>query len=353
MALAVLAGLGLSLHLAAQPIARWQTRKWIQGLDGATGDFLDARLSFFPLVYGVSHLKLDQPGRLQKEPLLYADDLSFQVFWRNLLTGHLVAQVHARGVKVVLEQPPESASGRLPYLPALIPWPVTLERLEAKDSEVLYVWVRMEHRPSMWFHHIETTLENIASRPDLTRGPMTLAARGMVQRSGKMTVAVQAEPFDSPLSFRGRAELEDFDISQMNSLIESQKGVKLAPGRLSMRMGFESKDGRLTGRVDPHLEASGIEPGEENVGGALKALLARMTMVFSSPADGTVASGAILVRDDLTQPDRQLLPAMEKVVENGFLLGIQESLKRRYAGGPPKTPGHTGPAPTDLKTGRK
>ena len=118
-------------------------------------------------------------------------------------------------------------------------------------------------------------------------------------------------------------------------------------------MSFESKAGRLTGRVDPHLEASGIEPGADNLGGALNALLGRISMVFSTPADGTLPSGAILVRDDLTQPDRQLLPSMEKVVENGFLLGIQESMKRVYAGGPPKE-GRVGAAAarTDLKTGQ-
>lgn len=352
IALGVVAVLALGFHLAAQPVARWQTHRWLHELDGATGEFLDARLSFFPLVYGVTHLKIDQPGRLQKEPLFYADDLAVRLLWGKLLTGHLVAQIHARGVKVVLEQPPEGASGRLPYLPSLVPVPVLLERLEAKDSEVVYAWVRMEHRPTMWFHHIETTLENVASRPALTHGPMTLAASGMVQRSGKMTVAVQADPFETPLSFRGRAELEGFDISQMNSLIESQKGVKLAPGRFSMTMGFESNQGRLTGRVVPHLEGSGIEAGEENLGGALKALLGRMTMAFSTPAEGTEASGAILVRDDLTRPDRQLLPTMEKVVENGFLLGIQESLKRRYTGGPPQTAGHTGQGPTNLETGK-
>ncbi|MFN0063916.1 MAG: DUF748 domain-containing protein [Myxococcaceae bacterium] len=347
---ALVAGVAFGVHLTGPFVARWQTRRWIRGLDGATGEFLDARFSVFPLVYGVTQLKLDQPRRLQKEPLFYADDVSVQLLWKELFRGHLVTRIHARGVKVVLEQPPEGASGRLPYLPSFITVPVRVDRLVATDSEVLYVWVRMNHRPSLWFHHIEASVENIASRPNLTRGPVTLEASGRVQRSGKMSVAVQAQPFATPLEFRGLAKVEGFDLAEINSLLESQKGIKLTPGHFSMTMSFESKAGQLTGRVEPHLQASGIDSGE-NVGAALTALLARMTMVFSTPADGTTPSGAILVRDNLTQQDRQLLPSMEKVVENGFLLGIQESLKRRYAGEPTQRVGRTGAAPTDLKTG--
>jgi hypothetical protein len=40
------------------------------------------------------------------------------------------------------------------------------------------------------------------------------------------------------------------------------------------------------------------------------------------------------MRDEPTEPKRQLLPSMEKVVENGFLLGLQESLRRVHAGAP-------------------
>jgi hypothetical protein len=98
-----LVGLGVLLlvlvgvHAVAKPVARWQTRRWIEKLDDIQGDFLDARLSFFPLVYTVTHLKLSQPKRQTKEPLFYADHVSLQLLWGSLLTGHLVARVDARG----------------------------------------------------------------------------------------------------------------------------------------------------------------------------------------------------------------------------------------------------------------
>jgi hypothetical protein len=346
----VLGAMLVAVHVVAHPLARWQTRRWIEKLNGVQGDFLDAQLSFFPLMYGVTHLKLSQPERQTKEPLFYAEHLSVQLLWGKLLSGHLVARVDARGVKVVLEQPEPGKAARLPELSKLIPVELVLDRLQARDGEVLYVWVHQKYRPTLWFQEIEATLENLGSRPNATSGPMTLAASGIVQRKGRMSVVVQADTFASAPSFIGRAQLEGFDVSQINALIDSQNDVKLGPGLFSMRMSFTSKQGKLTGQVDPHLETSEIVAHDASLGSAFRVLLGRLSMAISTPTTGTTPSGVILIQDDLTQPDRQLLLIMEKVVENGFLLGLQEGLKRVYAAGP--VAGTAKTAPTELKTGK-
>jgi hypothetical protein len=343
--------LAIGIRLAANPLARWETRRLVDGLAGIEGDFLDARLSFFPLVYSVTHLKLSQPKRQTKEPLVYAEELSLRLLWGPLVTGHLVARIQGQGVKVVLEQPTPGTPARLPDLSGLIPVRILLDRLQAKRGEVLYVWVHQEGRPTMWFHDIEATLENVGSRPQLASGPMTLAATGVVQRGGTMSVVVQAEPYAEPLTFRGEATLEGFDVSQMNALIDSQKGVKLSPGVFSLQMTFDSKAGRLAGRVEPHLTSSEVIAKDPKLGSAFIALFGRLSMAIAPQPEGTTARGAILVRDELTEPNRQLLPSMEKVVENGFLLGLQESLRRVYAGAPsPDT--QAGSKRTELNTGK-
>lgn len=337
VALLLLGALGVLLvavRLVANPLARWETKRLVSSLHGVQGDFLDARLSFFPLVYDVSHLKLTQPERQTQEPILYADELSLQLLWGPLLTGQLVARIRASGVKVVLEQPEPGTPARFPELSRIIPVRIRLERLQVRQGEVLYVWVHQKGRPSMWFHDIETTLENIGSRPDAASGLMTLAATGVVQRSGRMSVVVQADPYAQLLTFRGQARLEDFDVAQMNALIESQKGVKLSPGVFSLRMTFDATAGRLEGRVEPHLTGTEVVAPDANPRSAVTALLGRLSMTLTPEPEGTTATGAILVRDELTTPDRPLLLGMEKVVENGFLLGLQESLRRVYAGVP-------------------
>lgn len=349
MALAALGVLVLGCLVVGQPLARWQTRRWLSELQGIRGDFLDAGVSLFPFVYRVTHLKLSQPDRQTPEPLLYAEELSVQLLWGQLVRGHLVARVRGNGVKVVLEQPAPGTPTRLPDLSSVVPLRVVLQRVDAKKGEVLYVWVHQKGRPTMWFHDIEATLENVASRPDLQAEDMTLAATGIVQEGGRMSVVVRAKPYALPLSFRGEASLDGFDVSQMNALIDSQKGVKLSPGAFSMRMVFDSDNGRLAGRVEPVLRDAKVVAQDASVGSAVTALLGSISMVVTPQADGTTANGAILVRDELTEADRQLLPSMEKVVENGFLLGLQESLRREYTVRPVDS---AEKKPTELHTGR-
>jgi len=57
-------------------------------------------------------------------------------------------------------------------------------------------------------------------------------------------------------------------------------------------------------------------------------------------------SYALEVSDDLTDPKLQLAPRLEKVIENGFVLGLQEALKRTYSG---KTEASSDQHPTPLK----
>jgi hypothetical protein len=75
----------------------------------------------------------------------------------------------------------------------------------------------------------------------------------------------------------------------------------------------------------------------------------KISLTVSKAAPGTDPSGKIAVTDDMTDPKLQLAPVLEKVVENGLLLGLQEGVKRHYAGPPEKTAEQADPAPAVLE----
>jgi Domain of Unknown Function (DUF748) len=350
LAAVALALLLLTLSLSLQPLVRQKTRTWIDGLHGASGDFLDAHLSLFPLRYTVTHLRIRRRDSKLPDPIFYADRVTVDLRWASLLGGgHLVGRVAARGVKVVLEQPQPGGSIRLPSTTELVPLAAVAERIQIDNGEVLYAWVHEPGWPTLWLQHVDATLENVASRPGLVRGPMTLIASATVQRSGRAWVAVTANEFTVPLSFSGEARLDGFDPSEMNALSAQKRGLKLSPGSFSMRMTFRCKEGRLSGVVDPTLTSSHVESKDERLGSKFEALFGKISLTVSKPAPGTDPSGKIAVTDDLTDPKLQLGPVLEKVVENGFLLGLQEGVKRHYAGPPEKTADQADPAPAVLE----
>ncbi|RPH67664.1 MAG: DUF748 domain-containing protein [Myxococcaceae bacterium] len=339
----------VSLH----PLARSRTRAALDRLEGAHGEFLDARLSLFPLRYTVTHLKIRNLETRVQEPFFYAESVAVDLRWASLFRGRLIGSIDARGVKMVIEQPKPGSTMRLPSLSDLVPVAAVVERLQLTKGEVLYAWVREENQPTLWFQEIEATLENLGSRPGLTEGPLVLAARGQFARQGMMRVTVTAEPYATPLVFAGEAVAENLDLSQMNPYIAATKGVKLTPGAFSMRMSFASKNGRLTGTIDPHLTGTEIQSADEDLGSALKALLGKISLSVSGPTEGTRPSGRIAVSDDFRDPSLQFVLVLEKTIENGFLLGMQEGLKRAYSGPPGKQPDQAKPEATPLKTQQK
>ncbi len=322
----VVAAIGL------RPLARSKTREALAGMKGARGDFQDVDVSLFPLRYTITRLKIFRTDALlKKEPALYAERLTVSLRWAPLFRGVFSGDIEGERVKAVLEEPKPGPDTPMPTLTELVPVKAVLERLQLRDSEVLYAWVRKEGWPMLWSHHIEGTLENLASRPGLVEGPMVVAARGRIQGKGTVWFKVTADAWAERLTFEGNAGAEGFDPSQLNAYMGPKKDIHLTPGSYSMTMSFRCQDGKLTGMVDPHLVGTALE-SDGDPGSALKSFFGKIALGLSGPTEGTRPSGAIAVRDDLTDPKLQLAPRLEKVIENGFSLGLQESLKRHYAG---------------------
>ncbi|HZJ55410.1 MAG TPA: hypothetical protein VFD38_14825 [Myxococcaceae bacterium] len=343
--LGVVALVLLVAAIALPPLARSKTREALRGMKDARGDFQDVQVSLFPLRYTITRLKITLKDALLKEPVLYAERLTVTLRWTPLLRGVFAGNLDGERVKFVLEEPKPGPDTPLPSLTELVPVRAVIERAQLRDSEVLYAWVRKEGWPMLWAHDIEATLEKLGSRPGLVDGPLVVAARGRIARKGTLWFAVTADPWAERLTFAGSAGGEDFDPSQLNAYLSPKKDVTLTPGSYSMKMSFRCEAGRLTGTVDPHLVGTEVQ-SDGDVGSALKVFFGKIALASSGPTEGTRASGAIAIRDDLTDPKLQLPPRLEKVIENGFSLGLQESLKRRYAG---KTEASSKPEPTPLK----
>ncbi|HET6981286.1 MAG TPA: hypothetical protein VFI53_04050 [Myxococcaceae bacterium] len=348
MLLALLGVVAVALLVAAiavRPLARSKTREALAGMKDARGEFQDVDVSLFPLRYSISRLKITRKDAHVKQPAFYAERLTATLRWGSLLRGVFAGNVDGEHVKVVLEEPEPGPDTPLPTLRELIPVRAVLERLQLRDSEVLYAWVHKEGWPMVWAHRIEATLENLGSRPGLVDGPMVIAARGLIGGKGTVWFTVTADPWAERLTFAGSAGAEGFDPSQLSAYMAKKKNIALTPGSYSMRMTFRSVDGKLTGTVDPHLVGTELQSSGDP-GSAIKVFFGKIALGLSGPTEGTRPSGAIAVNDDLTDPKLQLAPRLEKVIENGFSLGLQEALKRHYAG---KTEASDKPEPTPLK----
>ena len=188
------------------PLARSKTREALAGMKGARGEFQDVDVSLFPLRYTITRLKISRNDALLPDPTLYAERLTVTLRWAPLLRGVFAGKVDGERVKAVLEEPKPGPDTPLPSLTELVPVKAVVERLQLRDSEFLYAWVRKEGWPMLWAHHIEATLENLDFRPGLVEGPMVVAARGRIGGKGTVWFTVTGDRGPSASPSKGTPE---------------------------------------------------------------------------------------------------------------------------------------------------
>jgi hypothetical protein len=340
--LAVLALVVVAARLALDPLATWRTRRALEGIEDMRGTFADVQVRVRDLSYSITDLRLEKAGAGgARLPFFRVDRARFGLQWRELVRGHVVARVDldAPRLNVVQREKPQGETpedvqqveeapkiGR--GLERLAPFLVN--RAQVRDGEILFIDASEPEKPRLGIHSIELTLENFASRPALSKGePTVLAARGVLQRSGKVSAFATADPLAKALTFAGQAKLEGLQIAELQSLVGAKSGIEPDQGVLDLAVRFRAEDGRITGGVRPVLKDGGTRPADPGLGARLKSFLADAALeIFSDDAPGRDAvATTIPIVGSVTNPDAQAMPTIIGILRNAFVQGLTSSLQ--------------------------
>src|SRR5512138_2544219 len=96
LVIVVLAGLALlvlAVRLALDPLATWQTRRTLAGLEGMDASFRDVAVSVHDLSYEIRGLRIvKRAGEGRRLPFFEAQRIKIGVYGKELLRGHLVGR---------------------------------------------------------------------------------------------------------------------------------------------------------------------------------------------------------------------------------------------------------------------
>jgi hypothetical protein len=328
-----LVALVLLVLLFLNPIVTYATQKGLNRLEGASGTFKSLKVTLFPPGYDLYGLKVvEMPAGPKSEPIVYADRIEMRWSWREIFHGHLVRRVKIwKGRFVVPMRPGENGKPAQPPLEIArvlesVP-SAGLERLSVVDSQIIFVDAHHEGE-RFWLHHVELTLENMATRKKLMKGlPLLVTLRSKVQNTGELTVYLTMDPFDKGLTFAGSAELRHLALADLHQFT-TIKGLKLPEGSIDVFVSVTCKRGTLTGGVKPILKNVKVEAADEKLGDKIKAVLADAGVkILSDRVPGRNAVATIIpIHGDLKQPDVQLVPTILAVLRNAFVEGLSASL---------------------------
>jgi hypothetical protein len=362
----VLAAVALVLvaaRLALDPLATWRTRRALAGLKGMNATFSDVEVKLLDLSYAIHDLRIEKrAGGGAALPFFAVRKAQFGLLGKELLHRHVVAHVDLDGPKLNLIQaddrkgPAEAAkpgveaaevaekSAHEPgqevhetpalgkKLAALAPFRV--DRVQVRRGEVLWIDAREPKKPRLWLHGVEATLENFATRPALARGePTVLAGRGVIQRTGRVSLYATADPLAKKLTFAGQGRVEGLQLEELGELLAAKQAVVPDKGVLDMSLRFTAVNGALTGGLRPILKDAGTRAAAPGLGPKIKSALADASLeIFKDDIPGREAvATTIPLSGRVDDPELQLVPTILGVVRNAFVRGLADSL----AGLPP------------------
>ncbi len=380
--LAVLLALLIVIRLLLDPIAEWQTRKALAGLDGYTGTVRHVHVTLFDPGVEITDLALwpesrakkledrqegktaTSPDHAPRDPMLYVEKTYAQLSWGQILHGHLLARLRLENPKLVIvpsAPPPAPASTktatRAPDLSTSLEKIVGMkvDRVEIFDGELLFREAGGGGHPEeLWIHRLELAAQNLATRASLAGGrPATVAGHAVVGHTGELTLFVSADPFASPLSFAGQISLKGLAASELYRFVEPKSGLNPAHGTIDVFAEFVSQAGLINGGIKPLLKNIEVRPTESGVWNRMKAWLADKTIELGSDrvGDRRAIATTIPIKGKLTGPDLQLWPTVLGVIRNAFVRGVTSGFDNLPPETAPRPEGPVDQAIQAVKTG--
>jgi hypothetical protein len=327
--------LGVALHFAADPIATWRTRIALNDMRDMRGRFSDVDVSLHDLSYSIRGLRIEKISAGGAAlPFFEAERVDLGLYWKELLRGNVVAGIRLQRPKLNLiaaeekEERQLEDSGRVGFQVGKLS-PFRLERIEVQEGQVLFVDATSKERPELWLHGIEATLENFSTREALSEGePTVLALRGVLQRSGKVTLFATLDPAAKSMTFSGQARVEGLKLAEISELLIAKTGISAKGGTLDMSARFVAENGAIRGGVRPVLKNPEVGQGKPGLGEKLKAGLIDLSLdLFSDdiPRRDGVAT-TIPIRGEVNAPQIQAVPTILGIVRNAFVTGLADSL---------------------------
>jgi hypothetical protein len=214
--------------------------------------------------------------------------------------------------------------------------PLDVDHIDILDGQVAFVDVSRKDRPELWLHDLQLSVENLTTRLHLADGrPALLTASGTLAHSGKLSIFITAEPFETGLTFSGRAAVVGLQTSELYRFIGPATDLHAPEGTIDIFVEFDCRNGELTGGVKPVLKNLKISPTNKNPFAVIKAWAADLAVkIFSDRVQARNAVATVIpIKGNLSGPDVQLWPTIFGVLRNAFVEGLTSG----YAHLPPAT----------------
>jgi hypothetical protein len=290
--------------------------------------------------YRINHLELLKKSTAIPVPFFSADTIEFKLQWRELLQGHLVAEV--RVIKPVLNFVIDP-QGKDEQLSINDQWrtivtqlyPLPFNRITIHNGEAYFRSYKGKPPFEVHLKNIESELNNLRQVKDTPTSLFAhLQATAKAMDGAGVKLDMQFNPFIKQPTFLLKAGLSGMKISAANNLLQHYTKVKVTEGWFSVYMEAAAAKGNIKGYVKPLFKNLQVTPPNEKVDNPIeylyKGAVQLLTKILENPKQKTVAT-KIKIRGNIKDPSTNLFSIIGYLLRHAFiqalLPGIDHSIK--------------------------
>lgn len=336
----IIMGVGIIFRLALPTLLLPMIEKKLNSIPGYKAEIESLNISLYRGSYQIRNVRLIKIDTHLPVPFFSAESVEFNVEWRALLHGRLVAQVKAVRPVVNFVVDPAGNNEQLTIndqwrviVTKLFPLP--FNQILIINGEIYFRSYNSKPPFTLYLQHLAATLNNLSK---VTRQSTALfsdlAAEGETMDGAKVALHMQFDPSNKQPTFLLKAELVKLHVKEANDFLQHYTHLKASQGLFSLYVEAAAARGKITGYVKPlfkNLKIASpsntkLNPLEHLYKGAAQLI----TAIVENPKHKTVAT-KIKLSGNINNPNVNLFSVIGYLLRHAFiqalLPGIDHSVK--------------------------
>ncbi len=232
----------------------------INQLDNHTGKIDDVDVHLWRGAYQVEGLEIWRTDVELEDPLLDAATIDFSIFWRQLLRGHLVAEIDLRQPIIHLidspaEQPDQTGADAnwVSLTNNLVPF--RIDRIEVHDGTVRFHNYHSETPVDLSMTGFNAIASNFTNSLEISETLIaSITASGLIEEQSELSLEMRLNPQQSRTDFDFNLEFEPLSLSKLDSLIKTYAPFDAEGGTLALASELVAENGQLDGYIKPVIK---------------------------------------------------------------------------------------------------
>lgn len=260
----------IAARIALPYVAKNYINKQLNSIDGYHASIEDLGMRLYRGAFHIGNLYIYEEASSEPDiPFVKIPVLDFNIGWRALFKGKLVAEIYLDALEVNFTKYKEEISAdedpRVSFAQELQELnPIEINKFEIKNAKIAYRDPTSSPEVNVYFDHFNLYAHNLSNveNPEVAL-PASIRVESKAMGDGDMVVLADLNILKEIPDFDLSISFENIDLVRFNNFMEAYANLNLKGGILNVYSETIAKNGNVTGYVKPVIEEFEVNTEED------------------------------------------------------------------------------------------